>query len=605
MRNILVLATLVALLLGSAPALADEWVVVKLRGSAQQLIEGAWTPVARGDTIPDDRTVRTLGDGHVDLQRGAEVVTLGADTQVMIHDKEDVRYTTVEQDFGTVEVEAQVENVQHFAVETKFLAAVVKGTHFTVTSSELGASVSVARGQVEVESAASKRKTTVTIGQMASVAPGTDMVVSGGGSMPAIFGPDGRIVQPAGAPAGTPPNIAAPVTANRSGGTSPAGDAVVTTAALVNPADAALVERRLREAFPFLPAKLMTHFWAGRIAMTLDRLPHLHRRADGLCAWIGCNGRGLALACAMAPVLADALEGKGDTKSAQGYRSAVAAIRESERADELHRLGLYQRAFAGYRSALAQFSDAYCIQSRLAVQLSRLGFQDEALKHYRRAFELMPDSFGRVESHCFGCESVFAGPSAQATAEEVFTGLLKRDTTKPQAAYMLGYLRKEQARYEEAAVLFRRAIALDALYLNAWRQLNDVSDKTYIEPTERDIARLRLFELDPRQRHVRYQLTEVADLPTLWHAIARIEGQRRADAMVPQLYPLAASSRARQEALDKLPPEMRARMEQYIAVQQTMVDAARDGRPLPSLADQKLLVAALRLMGVATHGEQD
>ena len=71
----------------------------------------------------------------------------------------------------------------------------------------------------------------------------------------------------------------------------------------------ALVERRLRTAFPALPPNMMADFWGGRIAMTLDPLPHLHRRADGLCAWIGCNGRGLALACAMAPVLADALDG--------------------------------------------------------------------------------------------------------------------------------------------------------------------------------------------------------------------------------------------------------------------------------------------------------
>ena len=78
----------------------------------------------------------------------------------------------------------------------------------------------------------------------------------------------------------------------------------------------ALVEKRLRAAFPVLPPNLMTHFWGGRIAMTLDRLPHLHRRADGLCAWIGCNGRGLALACAMAPVLADALEGVADDQLA-------------------------------------------------------------------------------------------------------------------------------------------------------------------------------------------------------------------------------------------------------------------------------------------------
>lgn len=74
----------------------------------------------------------------------------------------------------------------------------------------------------------------------------------------------------------------------------------------------AMVGRRLKEMFPALPDNAMTSFWGGRIAMTADRLPHLHRRGDGLSAWIGCNGRGLALACAMGPVLADAIEGVAD-----------------------------------------------------------------------------------------------------------------------------------------------------------------------------------------------------------------------------------------------------------------------------------------------------
>lgn len=311
----------------------------------------------------------------------------------------------------------------------------------------------------------------------------------------------------------------------------------------------------------------------------------------------GANDRMRAYA-----VLADILEAKGDLKAAQGYRRTVAAIRQSEQADELHRLGLYQRAFAGYRAALAEFSDAYCIQSRLAVQLGKAGFHDEALKHYRRAFELMPDSFGRVESHCFGCESVFAGPSAQLVADEVFTRLLNSNTTKPQAPYMLGYLRKEQGRFEEAVVLFRRAIAMDALYLSAWRQLNDLGDKTYIDAAERDIARLRLLELDPGQQHVRYQLGEVADLPALWHAITRQNAERGQAAKLQPVHALAASIRARREVLETLPPDMRLQMEQFVAVQQTMVESTPGGRVPASLAGHKLLNATLRLMGVAGSG---
>ena len=56
------------------------------------------------------------------------------------------------------------------------------------------------------------------------------------------------------------------------------------------------------------------------------------------------------------------------------------------------------------RKCSADFADAYCIQSRLALRYSELGDYVKAEQHYQRAFELMPDSFGRIESHCFGCE---------------------------------------------------------------------------------------------------------------------------------------------------------------------------------------------------------
>lgn len=78
----------------------------------------------------------------------------------------------------------------------------------------------------------------------------------------------------------------------------------------------AMVEARLRELFPDLPSGTVKTFWGGRIAMTVDRLPHLHKRDDGLYSWIGCNGRGLALSCAMADVVADAVCGVADDQLA-------------------------------------------------------------------------------------------------------------------------------------------------------------------------------------------------------------------------------------------------------------------------------------------------
>lgn len=67
----------------------------------------------------------------------------------------------------------------------------------------------------------------------------------------------------------------------------------------------ALVGDRIARMFPHLGGVDLPFFWAGRIAMTVDRLPHLHRTPEGLVTWVGCNGRGLALSCAMAKVVAD------------------------------------------------------------------------------------------------------------------------------------------------------------------------------------------------------------------------------------------------------------------------------------------------------------
>ncbi len=73
-----------------------------------------------------------------------------------------------------------------------------------------------------------------------------------------------------------------------------------------------LADARLRAIFPELGGIDFPFFWGGRIAMTTDRLPHLHRTPDGLVGWTGCNGRGLALAMGMGAVMRDAVLGVPD-----------------------------------------------------------------------------------------------------------------------------------------------------------------------------------------------------------------------------------------------------------------------------------------------------
>lgn len=60
-------------------------------------------------------------------------------------------------------------NVRHFSVETPYLAAVVKGTQFTVAVQDDGTDVSVHQGVVEVTDKASGQVAQVRSNQKASV----------------------------------------------------------------------------------------------------------------------------------------------------------------------------------------------------------------------------------------------------------------------------------------------------------------------------------------------------------------------------------------------------------------------------------------------------
>jgi tetratricopeptide (TPR) repeat protein len=243
--------------------------------------------------------------------------------------------------------------------------------------------------------------------------------------------------------------------------------------------------------------------------------------------------------------LAEIRAARGDAKEAEFFRGAVAAIRESETADQLHEAGLLKRAVKIYEDSLTHFADAYCIQSRLAIQLSDLGLHELAEEHYQRAYELMPSSFGRVESHCFGCERAFEGERAQSIAEKVFTRLAQATPDKPQVYYLLGYLREEQERPREALDYYRQAVKLDADYLNAWQKMQEISSKTVVPSAERDTVTFNLLRLDPNHRHVSYTFQAVSDLAELWRRVAAI--RPGATAAAKTLYPLKASKRKLEE----------------------------------------------------------
>ena len=78
------------------------------------------------------------------------------------------------------------------------------------------------------------------------------------------------------------------------------------------PSAVAYLMRYAPKLWPALEGIKWTHGWNSRLAMTADHYPHVHEPAAGVLIYLGCNGRGVALASAMGQQLARRLTG-GET----------------------------------------------------------------------------------------------------------------------------------------------------------------------------------------------------------------------------------------------------------------------------------------------------
>ena len=175
-------------------AVADDWVAQKLRGEAFVFEHGGWVQLKRGDIVANSSAIRTMKDSQIEFVRDHETIDLGADTQIRIFDRPGQRYTTVKEAMGTVRVEANVENVQHFSIQTPFIAATVKGTIFTVVSGKSAAHVSVQRGKVRVDDLHLGLHVDVRAGQNASAGRREGLRIAGAGKLALVMNADGRPV---------------------------------------------------------------------------------------------------------------------------------------------------------------------------------------------------------------------------------------------------------------------------------------------------------------------------------------------------------------------------------------------------------------------------
>ena len=70
-----------------------------------------------------------------------------------------------------------------------------------------------------------------------------------------------------------------------------------------------IVAARLQRLWPQLGEVRFDHVWSGKLAMTPDYFPRMHRLGPDGYAWAGCNGRAVALSVALGREFARAVQG--------------------------------------------------------------------------------------------------------------------------------------------------------------------------------------------------------------------------------------------------------------------------------------------------------
>jgi len=161
--------------IGSAPnaRAADgmPWRVSKSSGQVWTTTSGAQNVALTNDIeLKPGDSIRTGPTGRVLLTRGEETILVSPNSAVALPaEQKDGLATTIIEQAGSILVHAEKRNVKHFQVETPYLAAVVKGTHFRVDVTKTGSQVAVLEGKVEVSDFKTGKIALVLPGQTANV----------------------------------------------------------------------------------------------------------------------------------------------------------------------------------------------------------------------------------------------------------------------------------------------------------------------------------------------------------------------------------------------------------------------------------------------------
>ena len=137
---------------GTCSAAEGAWKINESEGLVRvQQPAGGMHKASLEEALDAGATLTTGGDGRVVLSRGDKHIVVGPNSRMTIPAESNRGVMHVLQDLGTLMFKIDKQPHPHFEVDTPMIAAVVKGTTFTVTVGANYAEVHVAEGLVEVK----------------------------------------------------------------------------------------------------------------------------------------------------------------------------------------------------------------------------------------------------------------------------------------------------------------------------------------------------------------------------------------------------------------------------------------------------------------------
>ncbi len=147
-----------------------DWTLTEASGDVQlQQGPGGWTLIANSSALRAGSVLKTGSNGRAVITNNGDRIVVAPNSYLELPAGSAGDSAHVRQGAGTLLYDMVPRAADRFRVDTPYLAAVIKGTIFTVAVDQSGAAVHVVRGVVQVSNALGQQATLVYPGQTAEV----------------------------------------------------------------------------------------------------------------------------------------------------------------------------------------------------------------------------------------------------------------------------------------------------------------------------------------------------------------------------------------------------------------------------------------------------